>query len=498
MIEAVEDKLFQFLRTCLEPFTIPAALKAMGENVTNRTIAQVGDFIQFHRLAFGIDTDAKIDPADRKWLSRSGLFTGKPFVIRLTPREAAAGQMIPGSRFVPFVNPVLLPHELRLTFRGAPLERVLAPTGPEEVYPLYQLYGEEYVYQYLALDNPENEALFTDPEGDIPERFKVMAVDMTTVLWESGYKPGDLLCARVTDWDQGAVDLDLVAAESADSAVRAEWLRAFESSLLASFESLGPGASIDEQLAQAWFLGRDALFSPQAPTIRDFLQWTSNIGFEPYGVETRLWRRGKSIPAQGSWNMAVIATPETLAEQAFIHFGLPLSSFVLDAYVLDGLYRKESGIAGVMGRMVPSKPADYRFWMPVIEREVQASLRHFTPEYNWFADHETGVLRNRFIELHAALVRFVLSLQGHRLAPAHIPDQGAVVLGQIIAHTVSALESLSLPADANGETDALWASLEGMEDSFFDVKTQIQESLPEILRRRFSILKEGGSPDERQ
>ncbi len=494
MKDTVEDKLVQFLKTCLEPFTIPVALKGMDEPVTARTVGDLVSFLRYHHLAFSCSPD--IDEFEGEWLSRAGLFTGKPVVLRMTPTETAGGYMIPGSRLVPFVNPALLPHELSFTFRGNPLERFLAEVGPDDVYPLYQLFGEEYAYQYLSLDNPENEEVFADPDDDFPETFSLSVVDMKGVYWDAGYKPGDMIVARVVDWDSGAVDLDVFPAADIDSALRAQWMTAFEESLATSFEQHGAGASIDEQLAYAWFFGRDRLFTTHAAPVRDFLQWTSKIGIEPYGVETRLWFRDTPIPAQGTWNMSVVASPETLAEESFMHLGLPVSSYVLDAYVLDALYRKETTIEPVLSRIVPVRGGGSAFCYPVIERAIAASFRYFLEDYNWFADHEAAVLRNRFAVLHEALVRFVLHLQELRFTPEQIPEQGSVVLGQIIAHAVSALETLSLPGDVEGEMESLWASLEGMEDSFFDVKTAIQESLPDMLRDRFSILGDGEESDE--
>jgi len=495
MKEHVEDKLIQFLQSCLEPFSVSSALQYLGEPVTARTIDELSDYLLYNQFAF-------VNPfpggeEGELWLSRAGLFTGKQLVIRLTQREISSGIMIPGSRFVPFANPALLPHELSFTFNGQPLSRVLSGTNPEEIYPLYQLFGEEYVPQYLSLDNEENGELFSPSDYDDPEEFMVSAVDMKDIYWSSSFKPGDLLLARLTDWAGGVFELSVLDSSRVDPERRNKWMRDFEDCLVHTFEISGPGASIDEQLAFAWFVGQDSLFSPDGVPMQDFLRWSGRVGLEPYGVETRLWYRGEQIPAQGSWNMSVVSAPATLAEESFMHLGLPVSMGILDACVLDALFRKETSSRQMVARLVPVSGSIAAFCLPVIERAANGRFNRLTAEYNWFADHEHGVLRNRFVILYHALVGLVLQLQQSGIPPDRIPDQGAVVLGQIMAHTISALESMCAPAQPGAEdVEALWASVEGMEDSFFEAKTGIQEALPDLLKGRFSIINKKGIPDE--
>jgi hypothetical protein len=104
-------------------------------------------------------------------------------------------------------------------------------------------------------------------------------------------------------------------------------------------------------------------------------------------------------------------------------------------------------------------------------------------------------LRNRCITLHSALTHFIISLQQSRIDPDLISDQGAVILGQLMSHTIAALESLDFSdSEENVDIDSLWVSIEGMEDSFFETKTVIQEALPELNKKRFSVIKKKEPP----
>jgi len=493
MKEYVEDKLMEFLQSRLEPFSVSGLLEFLGGPVSPADIEELSGFLVFNQLAY---QNPGFDGEEELWITRAGLFTGKPLVIQPGKTEIASGILIPGSRFVPFYNPSLLPHELTFTFQGKPLQRVSLECTPDEIYAQYQMFGDEYVSQYLSLDNEENTALFSESEYDDPTDISISVVDMRDVYWGSQFKSGDRLIARLTDWEAGSFELAVLPLENIEQDKQTAWLKDLEENLVHSFEIAGPGASIDEQLAFAYFLGMDTLFTPHAGIIGDFLRWSDRVGVEPYGVETRLWFSGQTIPSQGSWMMTLIAAPSSMTEEAFMHLGLPLSANVMDSYVMDTLFRKETGIRDLVARMIPSRLNNSPFCLPVIERALQHRYKQLSADYNWFADHETGTLRTRCVALHNALMRFILLLQQSGIDPDSVPEQGAVILGQLMSHTVASLENIDFSGpDDPTDIDALWISIEGMEDSFFDIKTAIQEVLPELNKKRFSVIKKE-KPDE--
>lgn len=484
----------QFLESRLEPFSIDGLLEFLDESVNAVAVEDLAGFLIFNQLAY---LNPAIGSKDGLWLTRAGLFTGKSLVLCPTNTEIASGVLIPGSRFVPFCNPALLPHELGFVHQDKPLSRVALECTPEEIYSKYQLFGDEYTPQYLSLDNEKNSALFSEADYEDPAELTVSVIDMRELYWSSRFKSGDRLVARLTGWKEGVFDLAVLPAEELDPAKQAAWMQEMEDSLVHSFEIAGPGASMDEQLAFAYFLGMDTLFTPYAASFSDFLRWSSNVAIEPYGVESRLWHSDEIIPAQGSWTMTLVSAPVSMAEEAFMHLALPLSARVMDSYILDALFCKETGIEALLERMVPPRLHDAAFCLPVIKRAVLSRFKHLAASYNWFADHETGLLRNRCIVMHGALMHFVLQLQRSDIEPDLIPDQGAVILGQLMSHTIGALENIDFSAAGQtSDIDSLWVSIEGMEESFFETKTAIQDQLPELTKRRFSIIKKKEKTDE--
>ena len=507
MREHTEDKLTQFLQTSLEPFTIKGLLEYLGEPSGHVAREELADYLSFNQLAY---LNPTCDVDEEYWISRAGVFTGKPAVVVPTKEEIATGILIPGSRLVPFYDPAILPNEIIFRYKGQELGRLTLDVAPEEVYPHYAMFGDEYVPQYLALDNEENAELFSPTDYCDPAVFPVSVIDMRTVYWDVNFKPGDRVVATVFDWAKGIFDISTVPESAVDHQKEQSWRSYFEECLIRSFELAGPCVAIDEQLSFAWHLGQDRLFSTDAVCMDGFLRWSSRVAIEPYGVETRLWFADQEIPPQKTWDMTMVTVPGSVVEEIFVHLGLPLTDAVLDSCIVDALFRKEADPAPLLSRIFPVRINTLSLCLPVLEREIARRFRLYAADYNWFADHETGLLRNRFVELHNALSEFVGMLKASKISPESVPEQGAVVLGQLLNHTVSGLESLDTDywdeedegaegAEGSAEApsgkeraedhESLWASIEGMEDSFFDIKTVILEVLPELKKKNFSIIK---------
>ena len=485
MKDRLDDILMDFLESTLEPFPLSALLRFMGEAATAENYEDLSDYLSYNQLAY---LNPSWNGEEPLWISRAGLFTGRTALIRPGKKELAAGVFLPGSRLVPYQDPSYLPHELTFIHNGRILPRVPYETDPDEAYPLYSFFGEEYVPQYLSLDNSANDLLFSDSDGADPSCFSLMAVDVRDVYWSGVFRAGDFLAAKVVDWAGGIFELSVVPApEESD---RDEWLGVLEESLVQEFDSIGPSASMDEQLAFSFFLGQELLFNENAVPVGDLLGWSERVDMEPYGVETRLWHKGSVIPAQSSWAMTLIASPSSLLEESFVLLGLPVNLIVMDSYVKDSLYLREAASDALLKRLLPFGTIQSHFCVPIIERALESRKNELGKTYNRFADNEVGVLRNRYIALHSALSRTIFELQHSGIRPDDIPEQGAVVLGQLMTHTVSAIENLEGYAEeTSGDVEALWSSIEGMEDSFFDTRTAIMEVLPSLKKKRFSVIK---------
>lgn len=492
MTEMHEELILQFVRNKLAPFTIPELLKFLGLPANRFRREELSDYLMFNHLAY---VEPSTGRGEARWLSRSALFTGRQISIAPTRAELAAGVFVIGSRFIPFYDSRHLPSELIFRYQGERIEWTSLECNPDDVYPFYVLFGEEYIPQFLAMDNADNGRRYEDHDYLDPGEITLTVLDMAAMYRDTGFTAGDRLIARVADWSAGLFDLEVyhpsaadVAEDGPDYRDHLRWCSVMENALEQTFAVIGPSSSMEDQLAFAFFLCREELPEARTCSFEDFLLWSDKISLEPYGVETRLWYSGQEIPPHGGWGMTLIQSPSNALEEALVYSGLPLNTEMLEVYVLDALYQREPDTTALLARLLPAELDQGEAIRMVVEAEVNTMYRTLSADYNFFADHETGQVRSRFTALHSALMTYIFRLERTGLEPKDLPDQGFVVLGQLMSHTVNAMEHLVSGRELEpSELGSLLASVEGMEESFFELKTGIQERLPDITRSRLKV-----------
>ena len=139
-----EDSLYDFLEIAFDAFEIGdivSYIKKADPTRPNRLAAELESFINLRKLAFSTGPGC--------WVSRRAFFGPLSFVISPTRLELLNGILIPGHRCVPFANGNLLPHEYNFYWDGFAVPFTSSEGPPEEFYPYYSIFGEEYAPQYV-------------------------------------------------------------------------------------------------------------------------------------------------------------------------------------------------------------------------------------------------------------------------------------------------------------------------------------------------------------
>jgi hypothetical protein len=236
--------------------------------------------------------------------------------------ETGAGILVPGSRFLPFYNPVLLPSELRFFSKGKELERTILDCTPEEMYGYYWLFGEEFVPQYLSLDSEENDAPVRRGGFRGYRRAWRFGLSHGRVSTGSGLRrvrPRPRRGSRIGTTD--ASKLVPLSPDQNDLAWGREWLEVFESSLLHSIRDRRASASIEEQLAFAFFLGRIACSLPHAATVDEFISWTRRSGSSPTASRPGFGASGRDPPIRELWEWRRRTAPRFCPRDGFSALG---------------------------------------------------------------------------------------------------------------------------------------------------------------------------------
>ncbi|MDR2103418.1 MAG: plasmid pRiA4b ORF-3 family protein [Treponema sp.] len=488
-----EDALYEFLESVTKPFTLEEVvsfIRMIDPKRSGRLGMEVTALINSHNIAFRLDT--------KRWISRRGCFEPVPFVINPTRLELLNGILIPGHRCIPFANPALLPQEYVFHWQGSPIPRTTTEGPPEEFYPFYHIFGEEYAPQYVARDNPENEEAFNSDPYDDPPEVSIHTLDMRNIYREAAFVPGDRFIVSTLDWKAGVFELERVGKDAWSQEALDAWMKAAEEGFEDSFALLGPGTSTEEQAAYAYWYGGKRMREVPAYALEDFLyEKTDRIETTAYGIETRFWYAGKEIPDRKEPEESRTLPDRTVIEEILFQKKIPISEYAVQSYIRDALYRNQLDIPSILERIVP----------PILElrgpdRDYLAEyaadvLEEFRDSYSLFADKSMGPIRQRVGELHTAVIDLTARLQKGDIDPSWLPKHTFVILSQIQGHAASVLEDLDTDeAPPETELEAMDNSLDSMIETYEDIKELIEESLNSFRRNKLSVVKNTGKTRE--
>jgi hypothetical protein len=480
-----EEAFYDFLDSTFEPFSLDdiiSFVRMMDPKRAGRLRIELSALLGSRKLAFQVD--------DRHWVSRRGCFEPAPFVINPTKMELLNGILIPGHRCIPFANPTLSPQEYSFYWKGQLIPTTTTEGPPEEFYPYYTLFGEEYAPQYVARDNPENEAAFNSDLYEDPPEVSVTTVDMRNLYRETAFVPGDHLVVRTRDWKEGSFTLERVSKDAWSQADLYAWLEAAEAGFEEAFVQLGPGSSTEEQLAYAYWYGGRRMREIPAYSLEDFLyDKTERVETVPYGIETRFWYAGKEIPDSAYIAGAQLPPDQTVVEHILFHHEIPVSEYVIQSYVRDALFRREENPSGILERLVPpSIRLEEREWK-LLQSYIITTYNDFESLYSFFTDQAMGPIRQRVGELHTAVIELGVRLKKSGIEPAALPTHTFIVLSQIQNHAAAVMEDLDTgEAPPPEELEAMDSSLDSMIDTYEEMKELIEEAMSAHRRNNLSLV----------
>ena len=488
MTEKQENALYDFLENVTEPFTlddITAFVHMLEPKRNSRLALEIAALIDSRNIAFKLD--------NHQWVSRRSCFEPAQFVINPTRLELLNGILIPGHRCVPFANPVVMPHEYVFCWKGSSIPATTSEGPPEDFYPFYCIFGEEYAPQYVARDNPENESAFNrDPWEDPPE-VSIQTLDMRGIYRETSFVPGDRFVVRTLDWREGRFELERVGKDEWSQTDLYHWFEAAEGGFEDSFALLGPGAATEEQIAYAYWYGGRRMREIPAYSLEDFLfEKTERIETVPYGIETRFWFAGKEIPDSKELMGLTVPPDRTVIEDMLAQRKVPVSEYVILSYVRDALFRNETDICPLINRLAPPVIHFKEIEWDLLEEYVSDTMDELGKDYSLFKDQSMGPIRQRVGELHTAVIDLAARLQKGEIDSSWLPKHTFIVLSQIQGHAASLLEDLdSDEAPPESELEAMDNSLDSMIETYEDIKELISGAMDNFRRNNLQVIHGG-------
>ena len=488
-----EEALYEFLENAVEPFTlddITVYVQASGQKPNKKLSLEINAYLDARKIAFKQD--------NQRWVSRKACFESSVFVITPSRLELLNGILIPGHRCIPFANPLILPHRYKFFWKDKNVPVTTTEAPPEDLYPYYCIYGEEFAPQYIARDNPKNEEAFNaDPYEDPPE-VSIHTLDMRVIYRESSFIPGDHFLVRTLNWKDCHFELEKAPKDKWPRADLDKWLEIAEAGFEDSFALLGPGASTEEQIAFAYWFGGKRMRDVPAYSLEEFLfEKTNRIDIVSYGLETRFWFAGKDIPDNKNLQSYSVPPDRTFIEDLLYSKNIPVSEFVVLSYIRDAFFRNEKDIDNVINRLIPPVVhLDEAEW-DIIADYISDSMDDFFKSYSLFIDQNVGPIRQRVAELHTAVIDLSTRLQKGEIDSVWLPRHTFIVLSQIQGHAAALMEDLAFDESPSpSDIIAMDNSLDSMIDTYTDIKELINTAMDNFRSSNLTLIHGGKSASD--
>ncbi|GMO29775.1 MAG: hypothetical protein Ta2F_05190 [Termitinemataceae bacterium] len=487
MTNEQEDALYDFLDSTKEPFTLKDAAfacKSVDSARMGHLKGEIADIFISRRIVFPVN--------NTKWLSRYGYFYDSKFIISPSRLELVNGILIAGHRCVPFANPFVMPHDYHFFWKDKEIESTTTEGAPEEFYPFFSIFGEEYAPQYIARDNSENEMAFNQIPGEDPNEVSIKTLDMRKVYRESFFEPGDMFLVTIRDWKNAAFDLQRIKKDFYPQAKLEQWQKNAEAAFFRSFESVGPTLTTEVQIAWSYYFGGEEIKSLPAYSLETLLfEKTDKICITAFGLESRFWFAGKEIPDYNQIEGLRTQTDETPIERMLISHNIPISEYVIQAYVKDALFRNDTNIKSIAERIAPPS-YNLNLWnQDFLSAYIVNEINDTAHRYSIFKDQKTGPVRQQAAELHTAVITLAARLSKGEIDRSLLPKHTFIVLSQIQVYCAGILEDIdieSIPTEV--ELNAIENSMENMIDIFEELRELIDKSREHFRRNNIFLVKD--------
>ena len=434
---------------------------------------------------------------NNEFVTKAGVFTGRWFSFKPSREEVEKGQILIGHRCIPFINPDTSPDCIEVMAGGNLVESSTETFSMNLALDTFSLFGEGYVLPFIFNDKGNKDLALSSVQYSMPQEITLTSWPLKEIAGDAEFKYGDRILCRVLSWVDGIVEMRVQSSGlsefviSYDAVQREEWYTAFENGLLASFDRHGPASSIEEQLSYLFLENQEELCTQNCGSVEEFLSHTTKIGFEPYGVESRIWRKGELVPYIGKWNGLDLDRGMLLTDMA-----LSLTPRVIDAILEDRIYDKHRGkkdipedyedvIQTIFPNMTMISPVERRLVLLNIEKRNDILEKM----YNQFSDYPIADLRKRILTLFTRVSELFCGIGGSGISADVFPQQELVILSQIYSHVVRLLEEVeNVYLRQQFPIEDVSLSLEGMEDTFDDISGILFSTLETNRSKGFKIV----------
>jgi len=235
------------------------------------------------------------------FVRKSYFFKNSRFLICLTEAERQSGYLIPGHRWLPFVDRNLKPWEITLLDRhGREIPKEEKRQNIQSLKAFHLLLGEERLFSDIQLKSN----LLGDFVAEFPH------YHLERLLGESPLKDRQCLMCRVIDYQKGIIQIEEIVEEEDSGTWHVEMERALDRVI----ENFGLTLNLPDQLEWAIYMGHPQLRERPLQSLAAFIHKHPHFSLYKVGLSTVLWKSDGSIEKQ-VMNDPYYKNPEILLQE---------------------------------------------------------------------------------------------------------------------------------------------------------------------------------------
>lgn len=432
---------------------------------------------------------------NNQFIARAGVFAGRWFSFKPSREEIQKGYFMIGHRATPFANPDIPPDYYSIFANEKLVEPESCTFSMNQALDNYSLFGEGYILPIMFNDRNSDVVLRKEnTQLNLPTEITLTAWPLSKVSGGEKIQYGDRMLCRFLDWDNGVIEIFLqkkneVLALSQEAIEREEWYSHFERALLEGFDRYGPCDGIDSQLANVFLENQETLCNKNCGSVEECMMHTSKIGFQIYGVESRIWRRNEEIPYAGKW-----IKKEMMTDVVMQDITDSFSTAVFDAFIKDDLYNQAKGkepgkIEDFIYKTVPMLNASSFLNDKSLMANLQKRKMAIEKAYNHFVDYPIAELRKQLIKFYTRVSCLFFEIAFSGIGADKFPQHELIVLSQIYSHCSKMIEGLETPGNGMDIIyEEMQLSLEGMSETYGDVECTLKSALKKLRYENFSVM----------